>query len=249
VSCSSGTGGAAHTGDREGHEAHAAQDGHEVPAAPATHDLAADHSAHDLAADHSAHDLAADHSAQGGGGDPADAAHADHAAMNHQVLPAGEAVTGSSLYQLDVSLTGQDGKERTWDDLRGGPVLTSMVYASCTTACPLIVSEIQTILAAAAPPDVKILLVSMDPERDDPAALRAMAERHGLDERWILAASDDEGVRQWSAALGVRYRKLPSGDFNHSQVIALLDGSGSLVARAEGLGAQRDAVIQALRPR
>jgi len=164
----------------------------------------------------------------------------------HTTLPAGDAVLGASLYQLTLPLTAQDGAARSWGDLSGGPVLASMVYTSCTTACPMIVSELKTVLSRAGRDDVRVLLVSMDPERDDPAALAAMAERHGLDDSWVIARSTEDGVRQWSAALGVRYRQLPDGQFNHSQVVALLDADGAIAARAEGLGPQRDDVIAAL---
>lgn len=171
--------------------------------------------------------------------------HGDHA--HHETLPAAEIPEGASIYQIEPELEAQDGKSRTWDDFRGQPLLVSMVYTSCTTACPLIVAEIQQILEQANAPRHRVLLVSMDPERDDPAALAEMAKRHELGENWTLARADADGVQEVAAVLGVRYRQLPSKDFNHSQVIAYVDENGVIQARTEGLGPQRSAVVEKIR--
>ncbi len=193
----------------------------------------------DAPADHDAH--AMDHDAHAG------MDHDAHAGMNHEALPAAETVPGASLHQLEVPLTSHAGEPIDWSGFRGGPVLVSMIYTSCSTACPMIVAEVMRIHEAAGVPNAKVLLVSMDPERDTPEALAAMKAKHDLGPEWTLAHSDDAGTRMVSAALGVRYRKLPSGDFNHSQVIALLDGDGVIAARAESLGPQRDVVIAGLK--
>ena len=47
--------------------------------------------------------------------------------------------------------------------------------------------------------------------------------------------------------LGTRYRQLPSGDYNHSPVIALLDAQGQLTGRMEGFGQQRGELVERLR--
>ena len=170
----------------------------------------------------------------------------DHAAHEHEVLPAGDIVPGASLYQLEVEFVGHDARPRTWDDFRGSEVIVSMIYTTCTTACPLIVSEIKQILKSADREHLPVLLVSMDPTRDTPEALTAMKERHGLGLNWTFAQTSDNEVREVAAALGARYRQLPNGDFNHSQVITLLDSTGSIVERAEGLGPQRETLVQKL---
>ena len=90
----------------------------------------------------------------------------------------------------------------------------------------------------------QVVLFSMDPDRDTPEALTAMAKRHEMGEQWTLVQPTTEGVSELAAALGIRYRQLPSKDFNHSQVIALLDADGTIVERAEGLGPQRDKLVK-----
>lgn len=141
---------------------------------------------------------------------------------------------GGSLYQLDIPLIGPDGQPRGWDAVRGAPTLIAMVYTTCPAACPLIIQQVQGILGATGRDDARVLLVSFDPERDTPAALQALVERFTLDGRWTVTVSTEEGARQLAAALAVRYRKLPDGEFTHSQVVVLLDAQGVPVARGEG---------------
>jgi protein SCO1/2 len=81
------------------------------------------------------------------------------------------------------------------------------------------------------------LLISFDPERDTPEALRAIAATRRIDTtRWTLATTDVETVRAIAALLDLQYRRLPSGEFNHSTVIALLSARGEIQVRSTQLG-------------
>jgi len=43
-------------------------------------------------------------------------------------------------------------------------------------------------------------------------------------------------VRKLAAALGVQYRAIENGDFNHSTVISLLDRDGRIASRSSRTG-------------
>ncbi|MCZ7585378.1 MAG: hypothetical protein M5R36_19695 [Deltaproteobacteria bacterium] len=60
---------------------------------------------------------------------------------------------------------------------------------------------------------------------------------HVADDAWYFAAGSEDAVRETAAVLGIRYRRLPDGSFNHSAVISLLDKDGMIVERADGLAA------------
>ncbi|MDO9280717.1 MAG: SCO family protein [Pseudomonadota bacterium] len=163
-------------------------------------------------------------------------------------LPAVEAPSLGSVYALDLDLVDQAGRTVPLDAQRGHPVLLSMFYTSCPMACPMLIQEIQTIEAELAPEllgGVRVVLVSMDPAKDDAAAMRAVVDKHGLDARWTLGAVPEGDVRTVAAALGVRYRPLPEGGFAHTSVITLVDGEGRVIARAEGREG-REALVAAL---
>ncbi|MBI2962838.1 MAG: SCO family protein [Deltaproteobacteria bacterium] len=158
---------------------------------------------------------------------------------------------GDSLYRLSVPLVDQAGRAAALDLHRGRPTIVSLFYASCPNVCPLLVAAIQRIDAALADAErarTRVLLVSLDPQRDTPAALEQTAARLGVDRsRWTLARAAETDVRRLAAALGVQYRKLPDGEFNHSTVLALLDRDGRIVARSSVLGRLDEEFVERLR--
>jgi len=137
------------------------------------------------------------------------------------------------------------------DLFRGNPVLISMFYATCPDACPLLIADLQRIERELPPrvkADLRIVLVSLDPERDTPDALRALAQTRHVDEsRWRLLRAPEDTVREIAAVLGIKYRRLPDGSFNHSSVITLLDPTGAIVARDEAVGGPHEVLLRSLR--
>ena len=154
------------------------------------------------------------------------------------------------LYDLGLTLRDQNGAEVPLDLYRGHPLLVSMFYASCPSACPLLLSNVAR-LAARLPPEVRsetrVLLVSFDPEHDTPEALRGIAAAHHLDlSRWTLATARGGDVARVASALGITYRKLAGGGFAHDSVIVAMDGQGRTLARADGPDPDLDPMVTAL---
>ena len=151
---------------------------------------------------------------------------------------------GDSVLLVPAAFKDQDGKSFTLAQRRGGVQVVTMFYSSCPYACPLLIDTAKGIDHALTPAErakLRVLMLSLDPARDTPAALSALAAKRKLDRaRWTLATTNDSGVRQTAAALGIRYRKLADGEFNHSSVIILLDAEGRVLARSEKLGPQAD---------
>ena len=152
---------------------------------------------------------------------------------------AAAALPGDSVYQLALPLADQAGKATTLDAQRGAPVVVTMFYGSCPHVCPMLISTIQRYereLPAAQRGRLRVLLVSLDPERDTPAKLTEIARRHGVDAaRWTFARADARDVRRLAAALNIQYRQLPDGEFNHSTVITLLDADGRIRKQTSSL--------------
>jgi protein SCO1/2 len=154
-----------------------------------------------------------------------------------------------SLYQLSVPLTDQDGHTASFAARRGMPQIVSMFYTSCTMVCPMIIDTMEaTRRAAGDPADLHLLAVSFDPERDNVDALRRYAAARKLDLcRWTLARTAPQDTRTLAALLGVQYRKLPGGEFNHSSVLLLLDAEGRIVARTSIIGRTDPEFVAAVR--
>lgn len=149
-----------------------------------------------------------------------------------------------SIYHLPAVLIDQHGRSADWRAHRGRPQLVAMFYTSCRYICPLIVDSAKGIEHALTPAErarLGILLISMDPARDTPAALKSVFDKRRLDAaRWSLASPQPGDVRAIAGALGIRYRALADGEFNHSSALVLLDAEGRIVARTERMGAHPD---------
>jgi protein SCO1/2 len=125
-----------------------------------------------------------------------------------------------------------------------------MFYSSCEMVCPVLFETIAATLKAlpqAACDRVRIVMVTFDPVRDTVAVLKETADKHGCDRHWSLVRGSSADVRQIAAVLGVQYRQLASGEFNHSTSVLLLDGAGRIAKRSGSLGAVDPELVLALR--
>ncbi|MEJ1095548.1 MULTISPECIES: SCO family protein [unclassified Pseudoxanthomonas] len=157
---------------------------------------------------------------------------------------AAPSLPGDSVYQLPLKLTDQSGRTSDWQTRRGKPQLVSMFYTSCQYICPLIIDSgkaVEKNLTPAQQQRLGILLISMDPAHDTPAALQKIAGQRRLDTaRWTLASPPADDVRKVAGVLGIRYRLLADGEFNHTSALVLLDRDGRILARTEQVGSRPD---------
>lgn len=155
-----------------------------------------------------------------------------------------------SLYELPIPLVDDHGVARDLDSFRGHPLLVTMFYGSCASACPLITSELKHIekeLPESTRAGVRVLMVSFDAARDTPPVLAKLKEERGVDAaRWTFASASDDAARDLAALLGIRYRRLDNGAYFHSSVIVLLDADGRPAARLDGLGNDVSPIVSAL---
>lgn len=164
---------------------------------------------------------------------------------------AGVDLPGDSVYQLHAPLLDQDGKSIDFASLRGKPRLITMFYASCPYMCPLIIDTARMSereLDQSERAKLSVLMVSFDAKRDNPAALKALADKRKVDTtRWSLTGTDAANVRKIAAILGIQYRPLDDGEFSHTSVLILLDAEGRIAARSEIMGKIDPDFIEAIK--
>lgn len=176
--------------------------------------------------------------------------HAGCAAALALALPlaglAGE-LPGASLYRLDTALTDSQGQRFALRDMAGQPLLITMFYGDCNTACPIVIENLKQTVAALGAPGrkLRVLMISLDPFHDSPASLAQLATSNRLDLRQFrLAVGKGESqTRTLAATLGIKYRVLGGGEINHTTRITLLDASGSVLAATSRLEATPDPVF------
>ena len=158
------------------------------------------------------------------------------------------ALPGNSVYQLAAQMQDQNGQPFQMANRRGQPVLVSMFYNSCEFVCPMLIDTMRLTedsLTASERGGLAMLLITFDPARDDVAALKKVSEQRKLDAaHWTLARPDAASARKIAATLGIQYRQLANGEFNHTTVLILLDADGRIVARTKKLGAVDPAFVK-----
>ena len=156
-----------------------------------------------------------------------------------------------SIYQLPTQFTDTKGAKRVLADYRGKPVVVSMIFTHCEYACPVILEDLarfEESLTAAEREAVDWLLISFDAKRDTPEVLAAYAKKNELNpEYWSLLHTEDAGVRETAAVLGVRYKETPTGGYSHANRITVLDAQGKIFHRLDGLNVDVSPGVEAVR--
>lgn len=135
-----------------------------------------------------------------------------------------------------AGLVDQHGEPFGLERLGGRPALVTFAYAHCETVCPLLVRNAQTAQAElAGTADVAIVALTLDPWRDTPARLPAMAERWGLDDGDFILSGTVEAVEHALDAWNVpRERDERTGDLAHPALVYLVESDGTLAYASTG---------------
>ena len=141
-------------------------------------------------------------------------------------------IPDDSLYQLDSEWKTQKNTVIHLRDLSGRVLIVGLIFTRCTAICPTIVADMKTIeknIGWFHKDDVGFLLVSIDPTRDTPEAMRSYMKKMNLDEsRWTFLQAKPPDVADLASLLGVKISPLPDGSFSHSRILTVLSPSGQI---------------------
>ena len=130
----------------------------------------------------------------------------------------------------DFSLTDQSDMTVTLADLKGKVWVADFVFTNCGGTCPMMTDKMRR-LQQGLPAEIRMVSISVDPERDTPQALAAYAKEHGATrERWLFLTGDKQSLYD----LCVKGFKLPLDDsggtvaepITHSTRFVLVDKQG-----------------------
>ena len=129
-----------------------------------------------------------------------------------------------------LRLTDQDGRPFDLEDLRGQPVLVYFGYTHCPDVCPTTLADIRSGLKQSGV-DARVIFVTIDPERDDAAAMKQYADYYQAG--YIGLTGTPVEIAEAAAAWGVTYSRLPSESASgyamaHSTDTYLVDATGQL---------------------
>jgi protein SCO1/2 len=163
--------------------------------------------------------------ASGGPIDPEAAFVRSQAAIGNQ--------TGSHI------LTDHRGRALSLAELRGRPLVVSLVFTSCSTVCPVTTEHLRDAVLAArrtfGDDAFDVLTFGFDATGDRPARLAAFSATHRLAEipAWHLASAESATTAALLDELGFSYTAI-AGGFDHVTQTTILDGDGRVYRQIYG---------------
>jgi protein SCO1/2 len=155
--------------------------------------------------------------------------------VHHSAAPIASTNRTAMAYVVpDVSLVRQDGtqvklREELSDDR---PVVLAFIFTSCNTVCPLTshtLSELQTRLGSERA-SVHLVSVTIDPEQDTPARLRAYAKTFNAGPEWQYYT----GTREASEAVQRAFDVYRGAKMDHSPATLVRPAPGAPWVRIGG---------------
>ena len=146
-----------------------------------------------------------------------------------------------------LELNDQDGNAFSLASLHGQPVMVFFGYTHCPDVCPATVGIVnQALITTGEGP--RAVFVSIDPERDDVAAMHQYLQY--LPKAYVGLSGSADDVRRNADAWGVKYARIETDSANgyamaHTADIFLVDGQGMLRAHFP-FGTQADPIAATL---
>lgn len=156
--------------------------------------------------------------------------------------PAAE-VEAARSYFGDTELIDQDGRvQRFYSDLLDGKIVViDSIFTTCTLVCPVLGQKMKSLQAAAGDrlgDDVHLISISVDPETDTPAKLRAFGEQFGAREGWYFLTGSRENVERVLHKLGFAVDDKES----HSTIVLMGNERTGLWKKTNGLSSSGELV-------
>jgi protein SCO1 len=112
------------------------------------------------------------------------------------------------------------------------PVILNFIFTSCTAICPVMSATFAQVQAALGPEReaMRMISISIDPEQDRPAALKAYAGKFGAGPQWQMLT----GRLEDSVAVQRAFDVYRGDKMNHQPVTFLRAGAGQPWVRLDG---------------
>jgi protein SCO1/2 len=150
-----------------------------------------------------------------------------------------------------LKLLDQNGAVVTLDAFRGRAVLVTFAFAHCTTVCPLVVHSVLSVRDRLASSDAErtpaVLVITLDPWRDTPSRLPAIARQWGMTgDAHVLSGPAEDVERALNAWRIPRVRNEKTGDLSHPSLVYVIAPSGRIAYVVNGIDEQILAAVRAL---
>ena len=152
---------------------------------------------------------------------------------------------------LEFVLTGPDGEPVEASSLQGKPLLLFFGFTNCHNVCPTTLTRLSVLIKqlGSEADDIRVVLVSVDPDRDTPAVMKRYTASFGP---WLLGLTgpekDLDRLRETYGVYAAMESSDSKGTYNvmHSSVVFAFDANGRARLLISDLG-DSDAIVSDLR--
>ena len=132
----------------------------------------------------------------------------------------------------DFDLVDTQGAAASPASLRTHPTLVFFGFTHCPDVCPTTLALLARVQKQVAMPNLKVALISVDPERDTPQQLGKYISSFGGDLIGLTGAPPEHVKARESFGVAAARVDLPGGDYtmDHSATIFALDSEAHIVA-------------------
>lgn len=145
----------------------------------------------------------------------------------------GASIISPPITLPDVSLTDQDGKPFSLDQIKGRWSLFFFGYTHCPDVCPTTLANMNQLAKTPGNSEMNYVFVTLDPQRDTPEKLKEHVLYFNPD--FIALGGDQENINRLAEAVGVIYeieddKGSDNYTVNHYAAILMMDPQGRLRA-------------------
>jgi cytochrome oxidase Cu insertion factor (SCO1/SenC/PrrC family) len=151
----------------------------------------------------------------------------------------------------DFKLVDENGSQITKQDLLGKTVVMTFTYVNCDdpNACPVLLGNFSKLqenikMKGINPTNILLISVSIDPEKDTPAALKEHAQKMNFDLSYLKMLTGNMGeIKKLSNTLGEHFEQKGS-EVIHDNKTFIFDSEGNLTHEFTGSFVDRNELFQ-----
>ena len=151
----------------------------------------------------------------------------------------------------DYQLINQDRKTVSLYDYRGKPVLVNFIYSSCYHTCPVMTTNLNSVIKVAREAvgenSFSVISIGFDAKVDSPERLRLFAAQRGIDfNGWDFLSADEATIQGITRDMGFVFASSPNG-FDHLAQTTILDANGNIYRQVYGELVEATALVEPLK--
>lgn len=156
--------------------------------------------------------------------------------QNKKALEESQGAIGNKL--SDFRFTDASGKGLTLHDLKGKPLVLSLIYTSCYQTCPMTTRYLSSVVEKARTTlghdKFAVAVLGFDSQFDNPQAMKHFAKKQGIDDSgWHLLTADPKTIKAFTKEIGFLFFTSPNG-FDHMVQATIIDADSVIYRQVYG---------------